>query len=125
MYGSDSYDYSEDFVPNEPFLLLFVGRSPGDDLSLVYPPDVYAAARGLVGHESRLAAGGSGLSCARSLPGPGAGRVPREVVDPVANKRRALGILEETCRYGGSTDVCEEAGTARAPHVAQRYPLHR
>ena len=36
----------EDFVPDEPFLLLFVGRSLGDDLSLVYPADVYAAARG-------------------------------------------------------------------------------
>ena len=36
----DFYDYRENFVPNEPFLLLFVGRS------LVYPADVYAAARG-------------------------------------------------------------------------------
>ena len=44
--GPDFYDYSEDFVPNEPFLLLFVGQSLGDDLSLVYPADVYAAARG-------------------------------------------------------------------------------
>ena len=42
----DFYDYREDFVPNEPFPLRFVGRSLGDDLSLVYPADGYAAARG-------------------------------------------------------------------------------
>ena len=41
----DFYDYTEDFVPNEPFLLLFIGRSLGDGLSLIYPADVYAAAR--------------------------------------------------------------------------------
>ena len=42
----DFYDYTEDFVSNEPFLLLFIGRSLGDGLSLIYPADVYAAARG-------------------------------------------------------------------------------
>ena len=44
--GPDFYDYKEDFVPDEPFLLLFVGRSLGDDLSLVYPADVYLPDRG-------------------------------------------------------------------------------
>ena len=42
----DFYEYREDCVPDEPFLLLCVGRSLGDDLSLVYPADVYSAARG-------------------------------------------------------------------------------
>ena len=125
--GPDFYDYKEDFVPDEPFLLLFVGRSLGDDLSLVYPADVYAAARGwwAMNPGSRLPGGCAGLSGARSLAGPGAGRVPREVVDPVARRRRALGIRGGTRRYGSSTEVCGEAGPARVPHIAQPRSLRR
>lgn len=36
----------EDFVAEEYFLLLYVGRTVGDDLAAVYPADVYAAAQG-------------------------------------------------------------------------------
>ena len=32
----------DDFVVNEPIILIFVGRSIGSDLSKVYPADVYA-----------------------------------------------------------------------------------
>lgn len=33
----------EDFHADEPFVLIFVGRTVGLDLSAVYPADVYAA----------------------------------------------------------------------------------
>ena len=36
----------EDFVVQEQLILIFVGRSIGNNLSDVYPPDVYAAVRG-------------------------------------------------------------------------------
>ena len=34
-----------DFVVKEPIILIFIGRSIGNDLSLVYPADVYAAVK--------------------------------------------------------------------------------
>lgn len=38
--------HPEDFVANEPFLLIFVGRTVGYYLDAVYPADVYAAVQG-------------------------------------------------------------------------------
>ena len=37
---------SNEFVVREPLILLFVGNVLGDDLSQVYPMDVYAAVHG-------------------------------------------------------------------------------
>ena len=34
-----------DFVVNEPIILIYIGRSIGIDLSVVYPADVYAAVK--------------------------------------------------------------------------------
>ena len=39
-------DHTEDLVVAEPIILIFVGRYIGNDLSKVYPADVYAAVRG-------------------------------------------------------------------------------
>ena len=39
-------EHPEDFVADEPFLLIFVGRTVGNYLSAVYPADVYAAVQG-------------------------------------------------------------------------------
>ncbi len=39
-------DHPEDFVVQESMILIFVGTSIGNDLSQVYPSDVYAAVRG-------------------------------------------------------------------------------
>lgn len=36
----------EDFVADENFMVIFVGRTVGEDLSAVYPADVYAAVQG-------------------------------------------------------------------------------
>ena len=38
--------HPDDFVPKEPLVLIYVGNSIGSDLSIQYPADVYAAARG-------------------------------------------------------------------------------
>ena len=35
-----------DFIVQEPLILIFVGTSIGNDLTTVYPSDVYAAVRG-------------------------------------------------------------------------------
>ena len=39
-------DHPEDFVVQENLILIFIGTSIGDDLSQVYPADVYAAVKG-------------------------------------------------------------------------------
>ena len=39
-------NHPEPFVAQEPTILIFIGRSLGDDLSKVGPNDVYAATRG-------------------------------------------------------------------------------
>lgn len=36
----------EDFRPNEPLLLIYIGQTIGSDLSIKYPADVYAAVNG-------------------------------------------------------------------------------
>ena len=36
----------EDFVPDEPLLLIYIGQTIGSDLSIKYPADVYAAVNG-------------------------------------------------------------------------------
>ena len=38
--------HPEDFVPQEPIILIYIGRSVGNDLSQVYAADVYAAVKG-------------------------------------------------------------------------------
>ena len=38
--------HPEDFVVNEPLILIFIGGTIGEDLSLVHPADVYAAVHG-------------------------------------------------------------------------------
>lgn len=41
-----NHEHPEDFVPDEPFLLIFVRRTVGDDMSVVFPADIYAAVQG-------------------------------------------------------------------------------
>ena len=38
--------HPNNFVIGEPIVMFYVGRYLGNDLSLVYPADVYAAVRG-------------------------------------------------------------------------------
>ena len=39
-------EHPEDFEPQEPLILIYIGQSIGNDLSQVFPADVYAAVRG-------------------------------------------------------------------------------
>ena len=41
-----SQSRSDDFIPNEPFVLIHIGTTIGHDLSIKYPADVYASVRG-------------------------------------------------------------------------------
>ena len=41
-----SKEHPEDFVVEEPLIMIYIGRTIGSDLSVVYPPDVYAAVQG-------------------------------------------------------------------------------
>ena len=38
--------HPEDFIVGEPLIMFHFGKSIGNDLSAMYPADVYAAARG-------------------------------------------------------------------------------
>ena len=37
---------TDDFIPDEPFVLIFIGMDIGSDFSIKYPADVYAAVHG-------------------------------------------------------------------------------
>ena len=39
-------EHPEDFIPDRPLLMIFIGRSIGNDLSAKYPADVYAGVHG-------------------------------------------------------------------------------
>ena len=80
--------HSEDFVVEEPILLIFVGRYIGNDLSKVYPTDVYAAVRGWWRGSTDSREAGNELVLARNTDRVvGAFRVKRWVASPFENNR--------------------------------------
>lgn len=81
----------EDFEPQEPLILIFIGTSIGDDLSQVYPADVYAAVKGYWTGTWEPSEANNKLILARNRERVlGAFRAKRWVPDPSGNGRRGF-----------------------------------
>ena len=80
--------HPEDFDPQEPLILIFIGTSIGDDLSHVFPADVYAAVKGYWTGAWEPAEANNELILARNTDRVlGAFRAKRWVSDPFSNGR--------------------------------------
>ena len=100
--------HPEDFDPQEFIILIYIGQSLGNDLSQVYPADVYAGVKGYWSGGRPPSEANNELILARNTERVlGAFRAKRWVSHPDGGKR--WGIRGMPCGTFNSTALCRKA----------------